>query len=94
MKVSTFSHDQEFQVCLGKFLREKRRAKGLTQKQVGQSLNYSSSQFVSLWERGHAFPPLETIKKLIELYDLDTDELLRFYEVHLRRILREQCEPC
>lgn len=61
---------------LGDYLYEKRLAKGITQGDLATVLGYTSPQFVSNWERGLAKPPLETLKKMIKMLDLDVDELL------------------
>lgn len=50
------------------FLKEKRTLAGFSQKQVSDALGYSSSQFVSNWERGIAYPPVSVIKKLSQMY--------------------------
>ncbi|MGE0528105.1 MAG: helix-turn-helix domain-containing protein [Bdellovibrionales bacterium] len=60
---------------VGKFLREKRILAGLTQKQVSDHLGYSSSQFVSNWERGQCLPPPQKLKKLIKLLDISGEQL-------------------
>ena len=61
---------------LGIYFRDKRIERGLTQGDVAGHLGYSSSQFVSNWERGLARPPVAAVKKLNKLLDLDVDKLL------------------
>ena len=60
---------------LGQYLRTKRETAKLSQRQVAKMFNYASSQFVSNWERGKAAPPIETLKKLKEVYHLETKEV-------------------
>ncbi len=65
------------QVSLAKFLKEKRENVGLSQKQVADKLGYTTPQFVSNWERGVSSPPLKTLKKIGDLYDVSADDLFR-----------------
>ncbi len=74
---------------LGDYLYEKRLAKEITQGDLATALGYASPQFVSNWERGLAKPPLETLKKLIKMLDLDVDELLTILMKMEERRLRD-----
>lgn len=60
---------------LSKFLKEKRIQAGLSQGDVAKKLGYTSPQFISNWERGLARPPVTTIRKLAQIYKIDTDEM-------------------
>lgn len=56
-------------------LRELRRARGLTQREVAEYLGISNAGY-SLYELGHREPGIAILKKLTELYHLSIDELL------------------
>jgi transcriptional regulator with XRE-family HTH domain len=58
---------------LAQFLKDKRIITGFSQKDVAQKLHYSTSQFISNWERGVSQPPLNTLRKLAEIYKIDVD---------------------
>lgn len=60
----------------GRYLADKRTAAGLTQRQVADTLGYSSAQFISNFERGIATPPLPKLKKLISIYKMSLDTTL------------------
>jgi transcriptional regulator with XRE-family HTH domain len=60
---------------LAQFLKEKRVGMGLSQKDVADKLGYSTSQFISNWERGVSHPPLHTLRKLSDLYKISADEM-------------------
>lgn len=60
---------------MGKYLKEKRLTKGLSQHQVAAKLGYGSSQFVSNVERGMCGFPLVKLRKLVDIYDLDAEFL-------------------
>lgn len=76
---------------LGDFLQAKRTKAGLSQGDVATKLGYSSPQFISNFERGLCAPPLNKLKLLVQLYDLNGDEVLKLmlkeHEKHLRRSL-------
>lgn len=63
---------------IGKYLKEKRVAKGLSQGDVAKKLGYTTSQFISNWERGESNPPLNTLRKIAEVYEISPDELFDF----------------
>ncbi|MEK2645275.1 helix-turn-helix domain-containing protein [Bdellovibrio sp. BCCA] len=60
---------------LGEFLKEKRMKAGLSQGDVADKLGYSTPQFISNWERGVSMPPINTLKKLGQLYKISADDL-------------------
>lgn len=63
-------------VRMGHYLKGKRKEQRLSQSQVATRLGYTSSQFVSNWERGLCAPPVETLPKLIELYKMGKNEMV------------------
>jgi transcriptional regulator with XRE-family HTH domain len=71
---------------LADFLKEKRVAASLSQRDVADKLGYSTPQFISNWERGVSHPPINAIKKLGELYKVSADEL---FEVTLSATIQE-----
>ncbi|XGC82063.1 helix-turn-helix domain-containing protein [Bdellovibrio bacteriovorus] len=60
---------------MGEFLKSKRMAAGLSQKEVSKQMGYSTPQFISNWERGLSHPPVSSLKKLSVLYKIDAQEL-------------------
>ncbi len=60
---------------LGFYISERRREKGLTQKDLAQRL-YVTDKAVSRWERGKGFPDIVVIKSLAEALDVSINELL------------------
>lgn len=80
--------DREF----GKFIRKKRLKKGLTQKELGDYLKYSS-QYIYNWECGASSVPLNAIPKVAEILDISIEEvikkLLQLYKKRLKKILDE-----
>ena len=62
---------------LGDYLQAKRIKAELSQGDVATKLGYSSPQFISNFERGLCAPPLNKLKLLVSLYDLNSEELIR-----------------
>jgi transcriptional regulator with XRE-family HTH domain len=56
-----------------KNLREKA---GLTQREVSDSLGYSTPQFISNVERGRCRFPIQKLPKIKRLYRLSTDQMI------------------
>jgi transcriptional regulator with XRE-family HTH domain len=61
---------------VGDYLRKSRTRAGLTQRQVADTLGYSSSQFISNFEAGISVPPLRKLVMLEQLYRIDLHELM------------------
>lgn len=62
---------------LAQFLKEKRTQAGLSQKDVATKLGYSTSQFISNWERGISHPPMHTLRKLANMYAVMPDQMFQ-----------------
>ena len=62
---------------------------GLSQAMVSDKLGYSTPQFVSNWERGVSFPPLEVLPELARLYKVDKETLFQIYKHEVVKDLHE-----
>lgn len=71
--------DQQGFYELGQYLRQRRLEKGLSQVEVAKKLNYSS-QFIANWERGVSSPPMQALKKIVEIYGISQKEFLEKIE--------------
>ena len=60
---------------LALFLKEKRTLSGLSQKDVATKLGYSTSQFISNWERGISQPPINTLRTLASMYNVAAEQM-------------------
>lgn len=74
--------------AIGNFLREKRQQRELTQGEVAKPLGFLSAQFISNIERGLALPPLNCLRKMIELYDIEEDEIIDLLVEEERKYIR------
>ena len=61
---------------IGKLIARLRRAKNLTQQDLGDIVGVGH-QAVSKWERGNCLPDISIINKLCEVLDITSDELLK-----------------
>lgn len=68
------------------YLKNSRVAAGLSQRDVSEKLGYTTSQFISNWERGLSTPPNKSVKKLVELYNVPMEE---FLDLLLRETLHQ-----
>jgi transcriptional regulator with XRE-family HTH domain len=59
----------------GQYLKEKREAAEVTQKDLQKALGYKSSQFISNFERNVSFPPANAIPVIAKALNLTTQEL-------------------
>lgn len=60
----------------GSFLAEKRREKGLTQRELAERIHVTDKA-VSKWERGNGFPDIKTLEPLADALDISLLELMR-----------------
>lgn len=67
-----------------KYLKKIRVESGLSQSEVATKLGYSTSQFVSNWERGLSHPPVQSVKVLADLYKVESADV---FEALLRATL-------
>lgn len=75
---------------VGRFLKAARQKAGLTQQEVARCLSYSSSQFVSNWERGASLPPLDTMPRLAELFKVSPRSFLEILHRYQDELLKLQ----
>ncbi len=61
---------------IGRFLRELRTARGLTQEQLAQVVGVSNRS-VSRWETGVNLPDLDILIELADYYEVDLRDILR-----------------
>lgn len=63
-------------IKFGKFIREVRREKGMTQKELAEQL-YVSDKAVSKWENGLGFPDIKLLEKIAECLGISILELIQ-----------------
>lgn len=78
-------------VRFGKFIRDMRKEKGLTQKQLADLL-YVSDKAVSKWENGACFPDIKVLDSLAEQLGVSILELMQSERIPETVIDREEAE--
>lgn len=78
-------------ITLGKFIQEKRKAKGLSQRQMAQMLFVTESA-VSKWERGISYPDISMIQGICETLDISEHELLTASDDNRQREIERQAK--
>ena len=63
----------------GQKLKLLRKKRGLTERQLGECLNFSN-QSVSFWENGERDPKLDTLIAIAKFFDVSVDYLLGISE--------------
>jgi transcriptional regulator with XRE-family HTH domain len=69
------------------YLKQKRIDAQLSQSEVATRLGYTTSQFVSNWERAISQPPIQSLFLISNLYRVSVDEM---FEVFLKSSLKKQ----
>jgi len=75
---------------VGEYLKYGRSKANLTQMEVSLALEYSSSQFISNFERGISLPPLKKLRTLVSMYRLNPDKLIALMIDSERGVLHSQ----
>lgn len=78
-------------ITLGKFIQEKRKAKGLSQRQLAEMLFVTESA-VSKWERGVSYPDISMIQGICEALEISEHELLTASDDNRQREIVRQAE--
>lgn len=71
-------------IQIGQIIREYRIKANMTQIQLSEALGHETSQFVSLFERGHSKVPLETLGQLVKI--------LQIPEAKIKKLLLQDFE--
>lgn len=78
-------------IKFGKFIRESRQGRGLTQKQLAEQIHVSDKA-VSKWENGAGFPDIKILEPLAECLGVSLVELMQGERVAEPEIDREAAE--
>ena len=78
-------------IKFGKFIREARQGKGLTQKQLAESLHVSDKA-VSKWENGAGFPDIKILEPLAECLGVSLIELMQSEKSAEPKIDRQEAQ--
>jgi transcriptional regulator with XRE-family HTH domain len=77
---------------LGTYLKEVREGASYTQADVSERLGYTSPQFISNIERGISVVPLKTLAKMVSIYKVRPEPVVRIILESQRRLLKEKLQ--
>lgn len=80
--------NNDFQ-SLGKYLKNRRLAVGLTQAELSQTLKVHV-QFVSNWERGLCAPPVHCFQRTLDILQTDRQKIVKLMVQDSKRIIEEK----
>ncbi|MCI7595069.1 MAG: helix-turn-helix transcriptional regulator [Lachnospiraceae bacterium] len=66
---------QELKIIIAKNIQALRQARGMTQAELAEKLNYSDKS-VSKWERGESLPDILVLKEIADLFEVSLDYLV------------------
>lgn len=77
----------------GKLIKELRKQKKLTQKELGEKLHITDKA-ISKWERGLSIPDITMINKLAEIFEISVSELIsgnigNKEEINVEKVLQQ-----
>jgi len=75
---------------LGTFLKDTREQADFTQADVSQKLGYTSPQFISNIERGISVVPLKTLARMVGLYKINPEAVVKIILESQKKLLREK----
>jgi len=75
---------------LGHYLKDMREHASFTQADVYSKLGYTSPQFISNIERGISVIPLKTLARMVSLYKVNPESVVRIILESQRKLLREK----
>jgi len=75
---------------LGNYLKEVREQANFTQADVSDRLGYTSAQFISNIERGISVVPLKTLARMVSIYKVRPEPVVKIILESQRRLLKEK----
>jgi transcriptional regulator with XRE-family HTH domain len=74
---------------IGTFLKDVRVRRNMTQADLAKKLGYTTSQFVSNWERGLCSPPLNSIPEIATILGISQKEIREMMNLILEQTRQE-----
>ena len=75
---------------LGQYLKDTREHARLTQADVSTKLGYTSPQFISNIERGISVAPVKTLARMVSLYKVRPEPVVKIILDSQRKLLKEK----
>ncbi len=80
----------------GKFIKELRKEKNMTQKELAEKL-YLTDKAISKWERGLSFPDITVLNSISEIFNVSVTEILngergKEEKIDIEKVVQEAIE--
>ena len=75
---------------LGQYLKDVREGAHFTQADVSGKLGYTSPQFISNIERGISVVPLKTLARMVNIYKVNPETVVKLILESQRKLLRDR----
>lgn len=80
----------------GKFIKELRKEKNMTQKELAEKL-YLTDKAISKWERGLSFPDITILNSISEIFNVSVTEILngergKEEKIDIEKVVQEAIE--
>ena len=77
---------------LSSYLKEKRQKKAISQKEVADQIGRIRHQFISNIERGASKPPVDILKKMCAIYEIEEEERMTQFVIDSVAMARQEAE--
>lgn len=75
---------------IGRYAKSLREKANLTQLQIAKQLGYTSSQFVSNWERDYCDPPVKALVLLSKVSGVNISDVKNTYKMEVSSRLEDE----
>ena len=80
---------QDFKSLFGKRIKELRKEKNLTQEKLSELIGIDTRNLIKI-EKGETFPRVQTLEKILETFDITTQELFKYEHLENVEKLKEK----
>lgn len=67
---------QDTPIKLSELIKDSRKKVGISQKELSEQLGYTSSQFISNWERGVSSPPMDKLLEICQILRISQSQIV------------------
>lgn len=78
-----------FKVLFGKRVKELRKERNYTQEKFSELIGIETRNLIKI-EKGETFPRVQTLDKIMEVFDIPAEELFRFGHLDNVEVLKEK----
>lgn len=80
---------QDFKSLFGKRIKELRKEKHLTQERLSELIGIETRNLIKI-EKGETFPRVQTLEKILEIFNITAQELFKYEHLESVETLKEK----